>query len=374
MLALVFLLHIEQRTGSYAAAGLMLAATSVGQATAGPLMSRMMGRVGMRTVLGTTVSVCVAATAAIAWVPMSVPWYVVVGLLVGITTPPVQPAVRTIYPKMVNASQLTPLYSLDAAVQEVIWVIGPVVAAFLATGLGTVWALLLTMLLTVGGGAWFISCPELGRVRIPRSKRRFGAVLTRPPIMLATVVGFLLIAACAAIEAGVVSAFGHGSPVSGFVLAAFSTGSLIGGFAFGHKQISPWSTARRSLIIFLGMALATLFLNAPWLAVTLFIAGLGIAPVLTVISAIVSSNVKFADTAEAFGWLGTGELIGAALGSATAGFLIDSEGPTGALWAAAGFAFFTCLVPTLARRWHPDLRGRDVSPVPDTEPIPMTPS
>ena len=50
--------------------------------------------------------------------------------------------------------------------------------------------------------AWFISSPEVGRVRIPRSKRRFGSVLQRPPVLLATVVGFLLIGSCAAIEAG----------------------------------------------------------------------------------------------------------------------------------------------------------------------------
>jgi MFS family permease len=85
--------------------------------------------------------------------------------------------------------------------------------------------------------------------------------------------------------------------------------------------------------------------------------------------AIVSASVKFSDTAEAYGWLGTGQLIGAALGSAIAGFLIDGIGPIGGFYAALAFAVVGTLVAALFRRWHPDLRGRDPSPLPDTEPV-----
>jgi MFS family permease len=374
MLSLAFLLHVEQQTGSYGAAGLVLAATSIGQAVAGPLTSRLMGRFGMRPVLITTLVVCVTAVVAIGVMPPSVPAYMAVGLVAGLSTPPVQPAVRTIYPKMVNSRQLTPLFSLDASAQEIIWVVGPVVTTFVSTQVGTIWGILLAAVLMVGGGIWFISSPELGRVRIPRSKRRFGVVLSRPPVLLATVVGFLLIGACAAIEAGVVAVFGHGGAEAGIVLAIFSAGSLAGGLFLGHVPIGPWSTARRMFIVFVGTALAAFVMDFWWLAVTLFIAGIGIAPALAVLFAIVSASVKFSDTAEAYGWVGTGQLIGAALGSALAGFLIDSYGAQGAFWAATVLAFLGVIVPVLARRWHPDLRGRDASPIPDTEPVPLQPS
>ncbi|WP_448005514.1 MFS transporter [Agromyces bauzanensis] len=374
MLSLAFLLHIERQTGSYGAAGLVLAATSIGQAVAGPLTSRFMGRWGMRPVLITTLVVCVASVVAIGVLPLTVPLYMAIGLVAGLSTPPVQPAVRTIYPKMVNSRQLTPLFSLDASAQEIIWVVGPVVTTFVSTQIGTVWGILLAAALMVIGGIWFISSPELGRVRIPRSKRRFGVVLTRPPVMLATIVGFLLIGAAAAIEAGVVAAFGHDGAQAGIVLAIFSIGSLAGGLFLGHVPIGPWATARRMLIVFVGTALAAFVMDFWWLSVTLFIAGIGIAPVLAVLFAIVSASVKFSDTAEAYGWVGTGQLIGAALGSALAGFLIDGYGAQGAFWAATGLAFLGFLVPALGRRWHPDLRGRDASPIPDTEPVPMQPS
>ncbi|KZE95122.1 hypothetical protein AVP42_00513 [Agromyces sp. NDB4Y10] len=374
MLSLAFLLHVERQTGSYGAAGLVLAATSIGQAVAGPLTSRLMGRFGMRPVLILTLIVCVASVIAIGVLPLTVPMYMLIGLICGLATPPVQPAVRTIYPKMVNSRQLTPLFSLDASAQEIIWVVGPVVTTFVSTQVGTVWGILLAAALMVVGGIWFIASPELGRVRIPRSKRAFGKVLTRPPVMLATIVGFLLIGACAAIEAGVVAAFGHDGAEAGIVLAIFSIGSLAGGLGFGHAPISPWSTARRMFIVFFGTVLAAFAMDFWWLAVTLFIAGIGIAPALAVLFAIVSASVKFSDTAEAYGWVGTGQLIGAALGSALAGFLIDGYDAVGAFWAAGVLAFLGFVVPALARRWHPDLRGRDASPIPDTEPVAITPS
>jgi MFS family permease len=374
MLSLAFLLHVEQQTGSYGAAGLVLAATSLGQAIAGPLTSRLMGRFGMRPVLITTLAVCVTAVVAIGVLPLTVPMYMGVGFIAGLSTPPVQPAVRTIYPKMVNSRQLTPLFSLDASAQEIIWVVGPVVTTFVSTQIGTVWGILLAALLMVIGGIWFISSPELGRVRIPRSKRRLGAVLGRPPVMLATIVGFLLIGACAAIEAGVVAAFGDDGAEAGIVLAIFSVGSLAGGLLLGHVQISPWSTARRMFIVFTGTALAAFAMDFWWLAVTLFIAGIGIAPALAVLFAIVSASVRFSDTAEAYGWVGTGQLIGAALGSALAGFLIDGYGAEGAFWAATALALLGFIVPAVGRRWHPDLRDRDASPIPDTEPVPLQPS
>jgi MFS family permease len=370
MLSLAFLLHIEHISGTYFAAGLVLAATSIGQAIAGPLTSRWMGVWGMRRVLVLTMIVCATAVGTIALAPpLPIALYMAIGFVGGLSTPPIQPAVRTIYPKMVNSRQLTPLFSLDASAQEVIWVLGPVITTFLAIQVSTVLAILVALAFLVGGGIWFISSPEVGRVRIPRSKRNLGAVLKKPAVLLATTTGFLLVGACAAVEAGVVSAFGDSGPQAGVVLGLFAVGSLIGGLALGHIPIGPWALARRLFAIFVGMSLAAASLNFWWLAVTLFVAGIGIAPALAVMFAIVSSSVRFSETAEAYGWVGTGQLIGAAIGSAVAGFLIDSFGAPGAFWVAAAFAGVGFLIPTIFRRAHPDLRGRDASPIPDTEPI-----
>ncbi|HEY5221461.1 MAG TPA: MFS transporter [Microbacteriaceae bacterium] len=369
MLSLALLIHIERIHHSYGAAGLVLAAFSIGQAIAGPLTSRLMGVLGMRLVLSATLVVCAATIAALGVFVMTIPFTMAVAFVGGLSAPPVQPAVRTIYPKMVNSTQLTPLFSLDASAQELIWIAGPVVITFVSTQISSTVGLLLCSAVMVVGGIWFISSPEVGRVRIPRSKRRIGVVLTKPTVLLATVVGFLLVGSCAAVEAGVVANFGEGDPKAGIVLAIWSLGSLAGGLAFGHLPVGPWALARRMFIVFVGIAIAAISMNFWWLAIMLIIAGAGIAPALAVIFMIVSSSVKFSDTAEAYGWVGTGQLIGAALGSALAGFLIDGNGAPGAFWVAGVLAFLGFMVPLLGKRWHPDLRGRDVSPIPDTEPF-----
>ncbi len=375
MASLAILLHVEQSTGSYASAGLVLAATSIGQAVAGPVTSRWMGAWGMRRVLLLTLSVCVVAVTGLALIPLPVAGYMGLGFIAGASTPPVQSAARTIYPKLVNSSQLTPLFSLDASLQEIIWILAPVVITLVSTQVGTTEGLLLVAIILVLGGSWFVFSPEVGRVRIPRSRRALGRVLLKPPVLLATVIGFLLIGACSAVEVGVVATFEHGSIEAGLVLAVFSVGSLAGGLAFGHVPIGPWAMARRLAVVAVGLALTMVSLNIFWLGGTLLLAGIGIAPALAVLFAITTASVKFSETAEAFGWAGTGQLIGAATGSAVAGFLVDGAGDArGAYLAAALFAAAGVIASVVFVHAFPDLRHRDPSPYPDTEPVAVTPS
>jgi MFS family permease len=369
MISLAYLLHVERIFDSYGLAGLVLATTSLGQAVAGPLTSRMMGRLGMRPVIAITIVIAALSMAGIAFLVMPIGWYMVVGFIGGLSTPPIQPAVRTIYPTMVNSKQLTPLFSLDASAQEIIWIAGPVVTTFLAIQVSTQVAIVVAGILLIGGGIWFLSCREVGTVSIPPSRNKMGVVLRKPPVLLATVVGFLLIGAAAAVEVAVVSVFGHSGPEAGFVLAIWAIGSIIGGLALGGVQIGPWALAVRMFAVFVGLALSGMILSFWWIAGALLIAGAGIAPALAVMFAIVSSSVKFSDTAEAYGWMGSGQLVGAALGSAVAGFAIDGFGSTGGFVAATIFAFVGFLVPVFWKSAHPDLRGRDAAPMADTEPI-----
>ena len=83
MLSLAFLLHIERVHDSYAAAGLVLGAMSIGQAIAGPMTSRLMGVLGMRVVLWTTLLLCSAAVAAIGLFVMPIPLTMAVAFFAG---------------------------------------------------------------------------------------------------------------------------------------------------------------------------------------------------------------------------------------------------------------------------------------------------
>jgi MFS family permease len=374
MLSLGLLFHVQRRTGSYTAAGVVLAALSIGQAISGPATGRLMGRLGIRPVVLGTATLCATAVAAIALGDIPLPAIVALAFAAGITFPPITAAVRTIYPKLVNSRMLGSLFSLDASLQELIWIGGPVAVTFVATTVSTEVALLLSVVLLIGGGIWFAASPEVGRVRIPRSKRRFGAVLLRPQVLLVTGVGFLVIASCADIEASVAGAFGTGAPTSGVVLAIWSLASLVGGFALARLPMRSWSLTLRLLIVAVGAAL-TPFASGFWgLSAALVVAGFGLAPALGVMSAIVSSSVRFSDTAEAYGWTNTGQLVGVAVGAALAGAFLDSSGAPAAFACGAALAMAGLLVAALAHGVTPDLRGRDAGPVPDTAPVPVQPA
>ncbi|WP_025132675.1 MFS transporter [Leucobacter sp. PH1c] len=372
MLSIILLLHIQVTYGDYTSAGLVLATQSIGQAVSGPLSSRLMGRLGMRPVLSVTSVVCSVLLVTIALVHL--PLFVVAGLalLVGLTTPPVTPAVRTIYPKLVPSSQLSGLFSLDAAAQELIWVLGPVVAVFVTSQFGTTTGLCVAAGFMVLGGAWFILSPAIGQVKIPPSKRGFGAVLRYPTVVISTIVGFFFVASFAAIEAGIVAAFstgagaGHGSMESGIVLALFAGGSLVGGLLMGHRELRPTSLLLRILVVLAGTLACLVSLNIWWLGTVLFLGGLGTAPAFAAISSIVSSTVKFSETAEAYGWVGTGQLVGVATGSALAGIAIDVAGAHGAIVVSATLLAICAIVAASTLRWLPDLRGRSIESPPET--------
>src|SRR5690606_30122336 len=138
-----------------------------------------------------------------------------------------------------------------------------------------------------------IASREVGLVKIPPARSKFGAVMRYGTVVVATVVGFFFVAAMAALEAAVVSVYGHESVGSSFVLAVFSIGSLTGGLMFGHREVKPLSFAIRPLITIVGFALCLFSQNTLWLCAMAFIAGLGVAPMFAALFISVSASVKF---------------------------------------------------------------------------------
>ncbi|HJE50507.1 MAG TPA: MFS transporter [Tessaracoccus flavescens] len=152
MYSLGFLMHIERTHGSYTAAGLVLAAFSVGMAVAGPLVSRQLSRFGTLPVLLSTLVISVTSVVLLATLHLSLPAAMALAALAGAAMPPVIPTVRTLYPRLAPKHLITALFSFDAALQEVIWVIGPVAITLMVAGLGSTTALLVVAAVQVIGG------------------------------------------------------------------------------------------------------------------------------------------------------------------------------------------------------------------------------
>ena len=356
MYSLGILMHIANTQGNYTSAGLVLAAFSVGMAVAGPIVSRQLSRFGTTRVLLTTLAISVVSIVGLAALPVGLYGQVVLAALGGAAMPPVIPAVRTLYPQLAPTHLLTALFSFDAALQEVIWVLGPVIITVLVAALGSTNALLLVACVQIVGGLVFALSPQVRRLAIPPAQRKLGRVLRNGSVVLMMVTSMLMIGAFSAIDASVVATFEEGSVKAGIVLSICSVGSLLGGLIVGNRTISRWSLARRLVIVLFGFTIASLMSGFWGLAAALFVAGLGIAPALAAVSSVIAGSVSFSDTAEAYGWIGTGQLLGASLGSALAGVAIDHAGGHGGILVALSIGTVAVLVAALFRKAQPDLR------------------
>jgi MFS family permease len=357
MLAIGLLIHFQRQTGNFTIPGLALAAMAIGQGISIPIASRMISTYGIRRVIGTLIAICSLATMVAALVPLDTIPTILIGFIIGASLAPIQPSARAVYPSMVPKRQLQSLQSLDASVQELIWIGGPVITVFLATQISSSVAVLSSIVFGAGGGLWFLSRPQVSGATLEHSTGRLGAVLKKRAVVIGVASGFFVVGSFSAIEAATVAAFGsEKNSIAGVVLGLWALASLVAGLVMGHSPIGPWSLSRRLSLVALGAGLAMFTLDPLLLTLALLVSGLGVAPAMTVQYAIATESVKKGDVPESLGWLGTGWVGGAALASAVAGVSIDTWGAPGGFIAATIFALIAALIPALMVKSLPDLR------------------
>jgi len=355
MMSLAFVMHIQFVHDSYAIAGIALAAETIGAAISGPLLSRKIGSWGVKRVILTAAIISGLAMAAIALFESSALTMIFLALIVGLSSPPIQAAVRTIYPTLVPKKQITTLFSLDATAQEIIWVIGPLLATILAAQVSTSFAVLVMAGMQIFGSFLFLANREVKEIVIPKSTTKMGGILKNKIVIANVIIGMLLVGSFSGVEVGSVAILDNKALV-GAVIAALSVGSILGGVFLGPRARTRWALSKYLVIILVGYALVFINPTDPlWMALCFFIAGIGIAPALGVLGAIVATSLKMSDTAEAYGWIGTGQLMGFAAGAALAGIAIETVSPESALLIAMVFGIATLLVALMTVRITPAL-------------------
>jgi hypothetical protein len=137
---------------------------------------------------------------------------------------------------------------------------------------------------------------------------------------------------------------------SGLMLSAVFAGSMIGGLAYGARK---WTGPARHRLM-AALSLITLFLVLfrllPWLpakGVALLLAGVSVAPGLTVVLSLVPRLAHRGRTAEAFSWLSFAEPAGAGAGSWLAGLAASAHLLPLALWLPAAGAAASLAISAL---------------------------
>jgi predicted MFS family arabinose efflux permease len=238
--------------------------------------------------------------------------------------------VRTLWGELAPAGTARDAaYALESSLQEIMFVVGPLLVALLASTASAAVALL------AGGAAGGIGTLWFALTRVSRSWRpirerggpgtgalRSPAVLT---IVLASVAMGAAFGAVEVIAPAFAEAHGHRA-AAGIATGAFALGSLIGGVAIamtgsrGHAAVRYlWALVALALALLLPLAAGSIAA----LTVLLLVAGLPIAPGFASAYSLVNRLGLPGSATESFAWISTAVTVGAAAGTAIAGVVVS---------------------------------------------------
>lgn len=356
---LATLLFVQRVTGSYAVAGAAVACIGGTAAVLAPARARWMHRRGPRRVLpllalgyGLVLTVVALAGARLGSTPVALP---ALCALAGCLTPPLGPATRSVWSAVASQPDLLRrAYSLDAAADEVLFTLGPLVAGVAVALAGPGAGVLLTAALALGGTLAVAASP-LVRTMPParRAGRRSVGPLRAPRFARLLAVMFGVGAALGGVELVAVGVDGHGDASAGLLVATIALGGAVGSVAYGRRA---WRRTPAAQLAVLCAALTCALLAALaatasplLLPVALFAGGLVIAPALIVGYGLADRVTDRPADPEAGALVNTANNLGASIGTAATALVLDHVGVPAALLVVAAVALAATALST--RRW-----------------------
>lgn len=362
MVGIGIVLMVSAEYGSYGLAGRVSAVYVIAAAACGPQLARFVDTHGQARIMRPAIALAIAGLAALIAVTLQGAhpgWLYVTAVVAGAPSGSFGSLVRARWSYVLgDPRQLHTAYSLESALDEVVFVVGPVLATVLATSVASAAGLVVPILALLVGGYLFLSLvgtepPAQARATDAAGRRTRRGSVIRAPGMLVLVAVFVAIGSIfgATDVATVAFAQERGSKASaGFVLASFALGSMLSGLGYGARHwVTPlWKRFAIGVVaLAAGVSLFFLATNIPALAVVMFVTGFAIAPTLINGNGLVQYCVPPDRLTEGLTWVGTSLGIGVSVGSSIAGVLIDDRGSRGGfavVGAAAGFAVAATLV------------------------------
>ncbi|MEU4427049.1 MFS transporter [Actinoplanes sp. NPDC024001] len=340
---------------SYALAGSVSAAGLAAIAVAGPWVGRMVDRYGQARMLVPTTLVSATAGGALAFLAgADVPVWTLFAAYVGASVSPNTGAMARARWAALYRDRPALLHSanaLEQSIDELCFMLGPVVAALLCTSVAPQAGMIVSLVLYVTGSLAFAAQrrtqPKVHAVRERgRSPLRVRGVLEITVTFLFTgaVFGSMEVVTVAYTES-------LGRPAAaGVILGLLAGGSALAGLAFGTLRLRG-TTAVRFLICVAAMALLlqpVLLADDVWtLGVLLFIAGLATAPTMITSMTLVHELVPPSRITEGMTLTNTGLLIGISAGASVGGWVVEvADAHTG--YATPAIASALALLAALA--------------------------
>lgn len=341
MTGIGIVLLVSLTTGSFGQGGLLTAVVTLTAAAVAPLWGRAIDRVGQARVL-LLAALINNLSLALLIVAVELGWPLVVSILaaagVGVGFTLAGSAVRARWTLRLDGTPLlNTAFALEAMLDEVVFIIGPILATLLATtlhpALGVITSAVIGLIGAVALAVQRGSQPPVRPVSQGHAARsRLPWLVLLPVAVASAAMGMIF----GGMEVGVVAFAKEAGvlPYAGVILMAWAFGSLVAGAVTGAIAWRA-SSARRFRVGAILLALSLLptpFISHPGvLGLLLILSGMAIAPTLIASVAVTQESVDQTRLTEALAWISTGMATGVAIGAATAGQLIDQAG------AQAGF-------------------------------------
>lgn len=369
-------LLVSLTTGSFGRAGLITAAGTLTGAVAAPLWGRVIDRVGQARVLllAATInsaSMAVLITSVLQHWPLGASLAAAAGVGLGFSS--AGACVRARWSnRLAGSPLLSTAFAIEAMLDEVVFVVGPVLVTALATNVSPAAGVITSAVLGLVG-AVALAVQRGTEPPVHRDAREAGP---RPRIPIAVVLPMGVAYVALGLLFGgmevVVVAFAKARgvlPYAGLILMAWAAGSLLAGLITGtiRWRSAPATRFRVGASCLAGSLLPLPFLTQPLLiAAMLLVSGLAIAPTLIASVEVTQNAVPLTRFTEALGWNSTGLAAGLAGGAAVAGRLIDTSGYPAGFVAVAAAGVLLVLAALMVRRQRVDApldpSGPELSP------------
>ncbi|MGH8742690.1 MAG: hypothetical protein ACREUY_00260, partial [Burkholderiales bacterium] len=292
-------------------------------------------------------------------------WIAVCATLAGAAMPPITVCMRALYPQLLQEDRLLQTaYSLDSALIEMIFILGPNLVAFFVAVHYTQGALLFAAVCAPLGSLVFLKSQAIKRwtLHAVESPRSLLGPLHDSRLLVLFTATFLYAAAFGLFEVGVTGFATHkGAPAAaGVILGLASVGSALGVLIYGSRDwVFP--VTKQFLLALAAMAAGILLVvpvdNLYGFTVVAIIGCAPMSVVLAATSTLISKLAQRAMLAESFTWMATCLLAGISVGIAAGGILVEHFSATPVFLAAAAVTGLAGIIAALK------LSARSLQPV-----------
>ena len=342
-LAVIFIVvHVSN---SYALAGTLAAVASIAISISLPFWSRTSDRIGQRRTLSIavplraillTIFILLVTTRAPTWT-----WFIaIIAAELSVINAGGLVRRRWLWALGEDRELINTAYSYEALMDEIVFILGPVIATACATSIAPAAGLIVGLIFMLLGTTAFALQKGSEPPAHPRDLDDPHPAVMRNLVVQAVVLPSIFIGGFFSATGIVAFAQSQNAAAqTGLVLAIWAAGSAV---AAALNGIIKWrkNHAQRFLIFLSALTLLSIPLlftnNLVYLSIALFCSGLAVAPLIVSAYGVAETAVPPAQITETLAWVIAGMPLGGAFASAISGLVIDNYGAQRAFWVPLG--------------------------------------